>query len=77
MKIFSFQGCQLSAGQRRTLAFQQQAKSAFINSVLAEQVEQTLAAVQLRKDQGVKPERVWFKEVEEIGTLCIAEWMGF
>ena len=77
MKTVSFQGVQLTPGQRRNLAFQQQARAAFVNSVLAEQVEQTLKAVEVRKEQGIKPERVWFVERQESGTSCIAEWMGF
>lgn len=56
---------------------QQQARSAFINPVLAQQVEQALKVVEARKEQGVKPERIWFVERQETGTLCIAEWMGF
>ena len=56
---------------------QRQARSAFINPVLAQQVEQTLKAVEARKEQGVKPERIWTLERQETGTTCIAEWMGF
>lgn len=77
MKTVSLQGAQLSPGQRRNIAFQQQARQAFINPVLAEQVAETLKAVELRKEQGIKPERVWFPDRQETGTLCIAEWMGF
>lgn len=77
MKTVSFQGSQLSPGQRRQLAFQQQARSAFLNPILAETVDQALAAVELRKEQGVKPERQWFVERQEKGTTCIAEWMGY
>ncbi len=77
MITVSFQGLQLSASERRNLAFRQQAKQSFMNSVLTEQVAETLKAVEVRKEQGVKPERVWFKEREEHGTTCIAEWMGF
>ena len=77
MKTVSFQGVQLTPGQRRNLAFQQQARAAFVNSVLAEQVEQTFKAVDARKEQGIKPERIWFVERQEVGTSCIAEWMGF
>jgi len=59
------------------LAFRQQAKQSFMNSVLTEQVAETLKAVEVRKEQGIKPERVWFEERKERGTTCIAEWMGF
>lgn len=76
MKTVSFQGIQISAGQRRQLAFQQQTRTAFLNPVLAESVEQTIAAVEARKEQRVKRERFWFVERDERGTTCIAEWMG-
>ena len=77
MKTVSFQGIQLTSGQRRRLAEQQQVRTSFINPVLAQQVEQTLRAVEARKEQGVKPERIWFVERQETGTTCVAEWMGF
>lgn len=77
MKTVSFQGLQLTPGQKRRMLEQQQVRSSFINPVLAQQVEQTIKAVEARKVQGVKPERIWFLERQETGTLCIAEWMGF
>ncbi|WP_071550139.1 hypothetical protein [Pseudomonas frederiksbergensis] len=77
MRTVSLQGIQLTSGQRRRLAEQQQVRTSFINPVLAQQVEQTLKAVEARKEQGVKPERIWFVERQEIGTTCVAEWMGF
>ncbi|WP_256657261.1 hypothetical protein [Pseudomonas sp. 2FE] len=77
LKTVSFQGAQLSAGQRRQLAFQQQTRAAFLNPILAETVEQTIAAVEARKEQGVKPERIWFVDRQETGTACVAEWMGY
>lgn len=77
MRTVSMQGLQLSASERRNLAFRQQVKQSFMNAVLAEQVEQTLKAVEVRKEQGIKPDRVWTKEYEVHGTLCIAEWMGY
>lgn len=77
MKTVSFQGVQLSAGQRRQLAFQQQTRAAFLNPVLIESVERTIAAVETRKVNGAPRERVWFVDREERGTTCIAEWMGY
>lgn len=77
MKTISFQGVQLSQGQRRQLAFQQQAQQAFMNPVLSEQVAQTLKALEVRKEQGIQPERLWFPDREETGTCSIAEWMGY
>ncbi|PAA39626.1 hypothetical protein [Pseudomonas fragi] len=77
MRTVSFQGAQLTSGQKRRLAEQQRVQNSFINPVLAQQVEQTLRVVEARKEQGVKPERIWFVDRQEIGTTCIAEWMGF
>ncbi|MFL1553491.1 hypothetical protein ACI77I_31210 [Pseudomonas sp. D47] len=77
MRTVSFQGAQLTSGQRRRLAEQQQVRTSFINPVLAQQVEQTLKAVEARKEQGVKFERIWFVERQEIGTISVAGWMGF
>ncbi|MEN5313690.1 hypothetical protein [Pseudomonas koreensis] len=75
--IVSFQGSQLSPGQRRQLEFQRNTRAAFLNPVLAEQVAETMKAVEERKQQGLKAERVWFVDRQETGTLCVAEWMGF
>lgn len=77
MRTVSFQGTQLTAGQRRNLAFQQQTRTAFLNPILAETVEKSLAETDRRKEQGVKPERIWFVDRQEKGTACIAEWMGY
>jgi hypothetical protein len=77
MKTISFHGTPLSAGQRRQLAFQQQTRTAFLNPILAESVEQSIAAVETRKEQGVKPERFWFVERQEQGTTCVADCMGY
>lgn len=76
MKV-SFQGSALSAGQRRLVAFQNQCKGAFLNPVLATQVAEAVKLSDDRIEQGVKPERIWFKEMEESGTCSIAEWMGY
>lgn len=77
MRTVSFQGVQLTTGQRRRLTEQQQVRASFINPILAQQVEQTLKAVEARKEQGVKPERIWTLERQETGTTSVAEWMGF
>ena len=77
MRTVSFQGTQLTSGQQRRLAEQQQVRAFFINPVLAQQVEQTLKAVEERKEQGIKPERIWTLERQETGTTSVAEWMGF
>jgi len=76
MRTVSFQGVQLTQGQRLRLEQQQRVKS-FMAPVLVDLVADTLKAVEVRKEQGIKPERQWFKEREEVGTLSFAEWMGF
>jgi hypothetical protein len=70
------QGLQLSSGQRRQIEQRQQVR-AFINPVLAQSVDDTIKAIESRKQQGLKPERVWFVDRQESGTLSIAEWMGY
>lgn len=76
MRTVSFQGIQLTAGQRRTLQ-QQQAARAFVNPILQQQVNETLAAVEARQSQGIKPERQWFVLSDERGTPCVADVFGF
>lgn len=77
MRTVSFQGAQLTAGQRRNQAFQQQVRSSFLSVHLQQQVEQTIAAVEQRKEQGAKKEKVWFKDREEFGTPCFCELFGY
>ncbi|NMX72798.1 hypothetical protein HBO23_07470 [Pseudomonas sp. WS 5532] len=77
MRTVSFQGDQLTSGQRRRFELQQRLKHAFINPILEQQVQETLKAVEARKEQGIKPERIWLLERQETGTTCVAEWMGF
>lgn len=77
MKTVKFDATVLTVGQRRRLAEQQQVRSCFINPILAHQVEQTLKAVDELKEQGTKPERIWFVECQGVGTISVAEWMGF
>lgn len=76
-RTVSFQGTQLSASQRRTMAMQQQVRASFLNPTLQTMVDETFAALDQRKEQGVKPERQWFVDREERGTSCVAEWMGY
>ncbi|MED7670972.1 hypothetical protein GXB78_27595 [Pseudomonas moraviensis subsp. stanleyae] len=75
--IVSFQGTRLSAGQRRTLENQERCKSAFLNPVLQASVEETLKKVEQRKEQGVKPEKLWTLDYQSEGTVSVAEWMGY
>lgn len=76
MKTVSFQGVQLTAGQKLRLQ-QQQHVRAFMSPILADQVATTLAVIEVRKEQGIKPERQWFVERQETGTCSVAEWMGY
>lgn len=76
MKTVSLQGIQLSPGQRRMLDQQRHVRE-FMNPVLTQQVAETLAVIEVRKDQGVKPEKIWFVDRQEKGTPSIAEWMGY
>jgi len=54
MKTVSFQGTQLTSGQRRRLQEQQQARS-FVNPVLQQQVNETLAALEARQSLASSP----------------------
>ncbi|KPW50539.1 hypothetical protein ALO95_200088 [Pseudomonas syringae pv. antirrhini] len=76
MKTVSLQGIQLSPGQRRMFDHQRHVRE-FMNPVLAQQVTETLAVIEVRKEQGVKPEKIWFLERQEKGTYSMAEWMGY
>lgn len=76
MRTVSFQGVQLTSGQRLRLQ-QQQHVRAFMSPVLCDQVAETLKAVEVRKDQGIKPDKQWFLDFEAHGTTCIAEFMGY
>lgn len=76
----SHQGTSLSPGQRR-IAEQQRHVRAFMNPVLSEQVEQTLAVMKVLKDQGAKawvdPNKFNICEYSAKGTPSVAEWMGY
>jgi len=76
MIIDSQQGTQMSPRQRLMLE-QQRRVVAFMNPVLQQSVDDTLKALEVRKEQGVRPEKIWFLDRQEHGTLSIAEWMGF
>lgn len=75
--IVSHQGTRITAGQRQQLAFRERCKAAFLSPVLKQTVDETLKAVEQRKEQGVKPEQIWFFDSQSSGTLCVAEWMGY
>ncbi|KPY65166.1 hypothetical protein [Pseudomonas amygdali] len=72
------QGTQLTTKQRHMLDQQRHVKQ-FMNPVLTQQVTETLAVIEVRKEQGVKPEKIWFHDRESSwqGTISVAEWMGY
>lgn len=70
------QGTQLSPGQRHRLEQQRRIQS-MLNPVLADQVAQTIAVLEVRKEQGVQPEKQWVTVSDTRGTVSIAEWMGY
>ncbi|WAB95626.1 hypothetical protein OSW16_13710 [Pseudomonas putida] len=72
-----FDGARLTASDRRNIEFRKSLEASRKNSVLQQSVEQTIQALETRKEQAVKPERIWVLEYEAKGTLCIAEWMGY
>lgn len=76
MRTVDFQGTQLSSGQRRRLADQKRV-AASMSNVIAQQVSETLQLLEKRKEQGIKPERIWSLERQETGTTSVAQWMGF
>ncbi|KYC23200.1 hypothetical protein [Pseudomonas sp. ABFPK] len=76
MKTVSFQGAQLTTGQRERLQQQRRIQS-MLNPVLADQVAQTIAALEVRKEQGIQPEKQWVTVSDTRGTVSIAEWMGY
>lgn len=76
MIVSGYQGSSLSASDRRRLE-QQRLYSRSRSNFLREQTEQTLAELDRRKEQGAKPEPLWFLEFEAKGTPCVAELFGF
>lgn len=79
LKTVSFQGAQLTPGQRIRLE-QQAAIRSFINPVLQQQVAAALTALEdFKKSPAVpyKPEKQWFLESQTYGTPSIAEFMGY
>lgn len=55
MKTVSFQGTQLSAGQRRQIEAQQRLSGAFLNPHLRQVVDQGIAELERQKAAGVTP----------------------
>lgn len=76
MKTVSLQGLQISSGQRKSMEQQSHVRS-LMNSVLSDQVAQTIAVLEVRKEQGIQPEKQWVTVSDTRGTVSIAEWMGY
>lgn len=76
MKTVKFDATVLTAGQRRRLADQTRLVSSMKN-VISQQVVETLQRLEELKEQGVRPQRIWFLERQESGTTSVAEWMGY
>lgn len=78
MRTVSFQGSQLTSGDRRRLAERQQvAASTFLNPVLQNQLQDAIDRLEERKEQGVKPEKIWFVELNESGTPFLGQPFGY
>lgn len=77
MRSVSLQGTQLSASERRSLELRQQVRASFINPVLQAQVDLTVAKLDQRKEEGAKPERVWFNDRTEKGTPFLGDVFGY
>lgn len=75
-RYFNSQGSSLSTSARLRLQQQQHVRS-FMHPVLLDQVAETLKDMEVRKEQGTKPERIWFPDRKETGTPSVAEWMGY
>lgn len=78
MKQVSFQGPRLTASDRAQLARRAElSRSLFLNATLTNQVNQTIAVLELRKEQGSKPEKIWFLDRLEKGTPFVGDAFGF
>ncbi len=77
MRTVSFQGDGLSASQYRSIQLRQQVRAAVNQSVLQQQVEATLQALEKHKEQGGKPERVWTTVTTEKGTPFLGDVFGW
>ncbi|ARS49001.1 hypothetical protein PSMEN_11605 [Ectopseudomonas mendocina] len=77
-RTVSFQGTQLSASDRRRLAMQQQLKP-FLNTHLAQQVEQTLEAVEKLREEGTQGENPnkFRHDTTSRGTPYLGDLFGY
>lgn len=73
MRTVSFQGTSLSASERRSIELRRQVQASFINPVLQAQVDQTFELLDQRKEQGAKPEKIWFHDYQTKGTPFLGD----
>ena len=79
MRTVSHQGLQLSASQRRQLAFQQQSRAAFLNPVFQQQLDEALANLDRLQAQGLKAENPnkYSLDYQTKGTPWCGDVFGF
>lgn len=77
MRKVSFQGAQLTAGQRRNMEQQQLVRASFVNPVLQQMVDQSLHQLQERKEQGARKEKLWTVIHTATGTPFLGDAFGF
>ena len=77
MRTVSLQGQQISSGMRARLAQQQQLRASFFSDHLTQMVDQGLAAVDARKEQGARPEKLWSTEFNQSGTPFLGDVFGY
>lgn len=79
MRTVSFQGTQLTPGQRRQLSFQQQARQPFLNPILQQQIDAALAEHERLKAQGLKAENPYKYSLDYVfkGTPWLGDVFGF
>lgn len=78
MRTVSFQGSQITASDRVQIARREQiARSLFLNRVLSDQVAQIIASLDQRKEQRVKPEKIWSLDFQSKGTPFVGDVFGF
>lgn len=68
MKTVSFQGVQLSAGQRRQQAFQQSVRASFLNAELISSTDESLAAAAVIRER--EDSRFFFDRVTTDALLA-------
>lgn len=76
MIVSGFQGTSLSSADRRRLQHRR-LYSVPQSNFLREQTDKTLAELDRRKEQGIKPDKVWTLDYEIKFTRPFADVFGF